>query len=106
MYGRLSSLEGLSLNAQFFETSPIPGVYGNFVKFANSQGINLLQRERFLQSRIKESAWNKNMSLTFKQKYDSLNFTLNMTDQFPPLNECSEGYFIIRSNISENGYIC
>ena len=36
MYGRMRPLEGLSFPASYFESSPIPSVYGNFAKFVNS----------------------------------------------------------------------
>lgn len=59
-------LEGLSLTASFFESSPIPSVYGNFAKFVNSQGINLFPTSRTLNARFNESAWTKNQTLSFR----------------------------------------
>ena len=53
-------MEGLSLSASFFESSPIPSVYGNFAKFVNSQGINLFPTSRTLKTRFNESVWTKN----------------------------------------------
>jgi hypothetical protein len=48
----------------------------------------------------------KNESLVFKQGYDTLNFTMNMTDMNPPVFECPAGQFIVQSNLSDKGYIC
>ena len=36
IYGRLRPLEGVSYSATYFESSPVPGVFGNFARFMES----------------------------------------------------------------------
>ncbi len=56
IYGRLKPLEGMSLSALYFESSPVPGVFGNFARFLDSQRINLSQN-RTIATIFNNSNW-------------------------------------------------
>jgi hypothetical protein len=62
-----------SMQALYFESSPVPGVFGNFAKYLGSQSLNKTLNRTFTVSMSSKA--NQNGSLVFAQDYMSINFS-------------------------------